>query len=81
MNEENVSREEFEKTKKRIADLEEYFTVQLRHTNQRMDDIRDDIRKDYINTLERMTWGTPLLMAIMAIVLAVCSLLLSGSMR
>lgn len=76
MNEENVSREEFEKTKKRIADIEEYFTVQLRYTNQRMDDIRDETRKDYIEALERMTWRTPLLMAFIAIILVVCSLLL-----
>lgn len=81
MNEENVSREEFEKTKKKIADLEKYFTGQLRYTNQRMDDIRDEIRKDYIEALERMTWRTPLLMAIIAIILVACSLLLPGSMR
>lgn len=79
--EEQVTREEFEKAKKKIADLEKYFTGQLRYTNQRMDDIRDDIRKDYINALERMTWGTPLLMAIIAIILAVCSLLLPGSVQ
>ncbi len=81
MNEENVSREEFEETKKKIADLEKYFTGQLRYTDQRMDDIRNDIRKDYIDALKRMTWGTPLLMAIIAIILAVCSLLLPGSVR
>lgn len=81
MNEENVSREEFEEIKKKIADLENYFTGQLQYTNQRMDDIRDDIRKDYIEALERMTWGTPLLVAIIAIILVVCSLLLPGLMR
>ncbi len=81
MNEENVSREEFEEIKKKIADLENYFTGQLRYTNQRMDDIHDDIRKDYIEALERMTWGTPLLVAIIAIILVVCSLLLPGLMR
>lgn len=74
--EEQVTRKEFEEAKQKIADLENYFTGQLRYTDQRMDDIRDDIRKDYIDALERMTWKTPLLMAIIAIILVVCSLLL-----
>lgn len=78
---EQVTREEFEETKKKIADLEKYLTGQLRYTDQRMDDIRDEIRKDYIEALERMTWRTPLLMAIIAIILVVYSLLLPGSMR